>query len=158
LIGGGDDDRGILHVRLGAEREKRAHANLVKFSDELGQPSRRRQRRDVLEVGIERLRAVSFDGLLIHAARVVVADFLGRRVASRRGRFEHAPQDDVVLFRELVKSSPARPIGGNRVGGEPAAARELIEIGTGVDGSVELRRVEPRGCAVGLGCGSGLRT
>jgi hypothetical protein len=114
----------------------------VKLGHEFGQPVHRREGGDVLEIGLERFRAASFDRLLIHAARVIVANFLCGRVATGRGGFEYAPQDLIIFFRELIKTAPPWTVGRNWVGRQPSAARELIKVGAGVYTLVEMCGVE----------------
>ena len=92
-------------------------------------------------------RALLLDRGLVHAGRVVVADFLVHRAAlgiRRRRRLEDLAQRRLVALGQLVEASVAGAIGGHRVALEPSAAGELVEVVAGLDGTVEGGGIEAR--------------
>jgi len=100
---------------------------------------------DSFELGPQRLEALSLDRRLIHAARVVIADFLidrPRRGLALGGVLEDRMQHVAVVFHQYVGDAPARVRGWYRVLSQPSAVRVPVEVGAGGDGRVEVRPVE----------------
>jgi hypothetical protein len=101
---------------------------------------------DTLKFFVERLGAGGFDGGFVHAASVVIPDFLPRgarlRGLVRRGLLENLAQDFFVAVIDLFTDSPRGVIGGNGIVFHPAAGREGKEVGARRDGLVERRQVE----------------
>src|SRR6478672_4555698 len=97
---------------------------------------------DALEIGSEWLSAGCFDAGGIHAARVEHSELArvwipGSRCSFSCG-FEHVLEDEIIALGELVEWTPRREGCGHGVAGEPSAAGELVEIGTGFGRGIEI--------------------
>ena len=109
------------------------------------------QGRDVLDRGdtrelvFERPRALRFDRGLVHAARPEVAELalLGAFGAGVCGEpFQNLMEGLPVALVQLVERAPARVVGGNGIGLEPASHRVLIEVLARSRALVHVRRLE----------------
>jgi hypothetical protein len=103
-------------------------------------------RRDAREFFLQRLRRCGLRLRLVHARRVEVAELARLAVAGRGGvGFQDLAEEREVPLDDLGEAPrPRRPLGWDGGLRRPAAAREFIEVGTGVDGGVERVRVEAR--------------
>jgi hypothetical protein len=106
------------------------------------------QRREVLALGglqqrDDRLDPGGLDRLEIEARGERVAEqpveVVGGRVL---GSLEQLAQHDLVAAAHLLERAPGPVAGGNRVGVEPAAVGEAVEVDPGIRGRVPIRRAQ----------------
>src|SRR5271170_3461350 len=104
------------------------------------------QRVDTCEFGLRWLHAERVDGRCIHARSEVVTHLLlhGGAVLRLRVGLQDSPEKLLVLVGEFGVNAPAGLVGRDWVVLLPAATGELIEVDTGIDGSVEAGEVERR--------------
>ncbi len=82
LIGLADHHVGILEILAGAEIEKDIHSHLLQASYLGRKIHRTRDVRDAIEFGLEGRQTFGLDGFLVHARRIVIADFLRIGIAA----------------------------------------------------------------------------
>src|SRR4029077_15536547 len=104
----------------------------------------------------------SFDGLLVYAGGVIVADLLvdgATGGAGLGGGFQDIAQDELVVALQLGIDAPARLIGGNAVLLHPAAAGVGVEVGARINAVIHGSDVESGlvggGSTLGKGKGNG---
>jgi hypothetical protein len=100
------------------------------------------------EQWLEGLSACRFDRGLVEARGVERPELRGRGVAARRRRrlLEDRAQPRLVLVEDDGEASRVgRLVARDLRLGEPAPARELVEVAARVDGAIERRLVEARG-------------
>jgi hypothetical protein len=103
---------------------------------------------DAVEVRLERRGALFFDCRFVHAGAEVVADFLLGGVAPFllfSQLVEHAPQEALVVLRQLAVHRPARLVGRDRVVLHPAAAGVLVKVFARIGGLVHRAHIQARG-------------
>jgi hypothetical protein len=148
LIDVGDLLFGVLGVGAHAEAEERANAVLVEADDFGGQVLLGVDLRDAGEQRRDGLDALGFDGGLVEARGIEVADSLLERGAFgvRGGEFfQDVVLDAEVVLAELVEAAPAGAVGRDGIVFAPDAARILVEVLAGVDGGAHGFEVEAGG-------------
>ncbi len=147
LVEIGDHLRGVLGVRARTEMEKGRGAAAGQIGDDPGDVRFTLDRRNAVEIGLERRRALGFDGRFVHARRVIVAHLLFEGTASglgRRGVVQDLAQDIAIAVLQGVETAPARLVGRDRIGSHPGAARVAIEVHTGIGVAIDGGGVKSR--------------
>jgi hypothetical protein len=138
-------DRGarVAVVGLGAVGPQRGDLRAVQRRHRGAQAARVLGLGDVVEQRLHAVEAALLDRRGVEARRVVVAELLRDRVGRRGGGLvEDRALGGEVALAQLAEAAPARSIGRDRVGGQPAAARELEEVAARVGGAVERAGLE----------------
>ena len=157
LIGVGDLLVGVVRVLNGFEAEQHVVGDHI--GGDVGDLGLGIDIGDLLQPRFERLRSAGFDGLLVGAGSVVVANFLIDRTAVRirHGRsLQNSAQARQVLILHFGIRVPGRLVGRNGIVLDPAAAGIGEEIHARINAAVHARNIEGRsvffrGWLLGLG-------
>jgi ferrochelatase len=134
-----------IGVRLRVEREHQRNAARLETRQLRQQRRTIRDGPDAVEFRFERRGASLFDGGGIHAGGVGVADLLIHRAAAGplgSRVLQYSEQHFFVAIAHLREAGEARPVGRQRIAGDPATAGVLIEIDARVGRLVHGRRVQ----------------
>src|ERR1035438_5150313 len=99
---------------------------------------------NAFHLGLQRCGPFFLDRALVHAGRIIVANFLldDGALSGRLCLVEEVAQDVEIVFIQLVEATPSCLVRRNGIVLYPVSARILIEIDTGIDGLVDGRQVE----------------
>ncbi len=103
------------------------------------------ERCDAVEFCLQRLETCGFDAALVHACRPVVANLLLDRAAiasALAGRLHGVAKHAFVPDFEAASGAPIDLVGRNRISSQPLAAREFVEVVTGIERLVDHVGIE----------------
>ena len=151
LQGRGDHLRGVLAILLGAELKEHVGAHRLQAEDLRAQSREIGNRGDLRQLRLDRRKALRFDGRLVHAGAVEVAELAllraRRRRFIRRQDLEDLVQIVLVALPQLVEGAPPRPVRRDGIPGQPSPVAVQVEVGAGLDRRVHGGHVEgPNGC------------
>ena len=137
-----DHSFGVGEILVGAESEDRVAARRLQVDarQHWRQVLQGGDARDGVQRGSKRRRASLFHGSLVHAGAEEIADLLLVRRAPGRGfggLLQYAPQELLILLRQLAVDVPARLVGRNRIQPVPVAAGVAPEIDARVHGAFD---------------------
>ena len=147
LVGFGDIDVRVLVIRTGRETEQSGDVLQVQARELLGDGGLGGECVDAIEVGLQRFRSEFFDGRLIHAGGVEIADLLFVRRAlgiADGGLFEDVLKNGAIAVVDQRQDSPAGLVGRNRVLGHPGSAGVLVEVLARIGGQIHVGGAESR--------------
>jgi hypothetical protein len=141
-----DHAGGLVVVRAGVEPERHGHGEVVEATDRALHAGQVRERVELGQERLERLRAERVRAPLVHAGAVVVRDELLDAAFGPRRLRGHLVEDhlELVLRRLPGRPAAAPPDHGrrDRVLPAPAAVAEREEVRAGAHGAVEVVRVD----------------
>ncbi len=136
---------GVLH-RTRSE-QYRAAVHQLQFSHQRRQFARRLQLCDGPQLRLQRFDPALFHHRLIHAGRVIIADFARHLVSVRGWRrclFKNRVQKVKIVLVQFRVDVPGRLICRNRIVLLPASGRKMIEVHAWVRGAIERTQIQAR--------------
>ena len=145
LAGIYDDLVAVLGVRPAVKPKQARDAEIMQIRDLRLKVCRRFYRGDTLKIGLDRLGAGLFDGCLVHARRVIIADKPDGAAALCflfSGLFENVVEHVAIALGEDTKTAPSRLRRRDLGVLDPRAVGKLKKIVTGVGRAVHPARIE----------------
>ncbi len=141
----GDDVGRILEVRAGVQREQEAIALRIGIAQVAGDGGAVVQRGNLVQLRLQRLDAGGLDGCLVRTGLPDIADLglvgTGRGLAGSRLLDQRMLHFQRALAQDL-EAAPGGLVARHRIGLEPLAVDEAIEVGTGLHGRIQVSSIE----------------